>query len=151
MYGQGQLAEQNFFFKMLSLRFKNVQIYPSKFRNSNQPEVWSNWAYWLESWGVISVKNAQILKILRGQKWEVSGKIGIKYLWGLSGVLKLSSWWICLVIGLRNIGFFRITELSAHFWQWHLGELSGALYGTVNSLTGPHRSPCSSRTKEWIL
>ena len=28
MYGQGQLAEGNFFFKMLGLRFKNIQIWP---------------------------------------------------------------------------------------------------------------------------
>ena len=37
--------------------------------------------------GVISDKKAQILKILSGQKWVVSGNFGIKHLWGLSGVL----------------------------------------------------------------
>jgi hypothetical protein len=37
--------------------------------------------------GVISDKNAQILKFLSGQKWGVSGNFGIKPLWGLSGVL----------------------------------------------------------------
>jgi len=37
--------------------------------------------------GVISDKNAQILEILSGQKWGVSGNFGIKHLWGLSGVL----------------------------------------------------------------
>ena len=41
--------------------------------------------------GVISVKNAQILKILRGQKWEVLGKFKIKHLWGLSRVSSRSN------------------------------------------------------------
>ena len=40
----------------------------------------TNWAYRQERSGAISDKNAQIPKILSGQKWVVSGNFGIKHL-----------------------------------------------------------------------
>ena len=91
MYGQDQLAERNFFFKMLGLRFKNIQIWPMENSkiviNRRLDPCLVKYGLPAGRSGVILVKNAQILKILRGQKCGVLGKFKIKHLWGLSRVL----------------------------------------------------------------
>ena len=96
-YGQGQLCRAEFFyfyFEMFEVcGSKNLDH--GKFRNSNQPEVGSMFgqigATQPEGWRVISVKNApQILKILCGQKWEVSGKFGMGIIRG--PVSRVQTW-----------------------------------------------------------
>ena len=52
--------------------------------------------------GVISVKNAQILKFLCGQKWGVLGNFKIKHLWGLSRVLERCVLWSTIIKKLHG-------------------------------------------------
>ena len=79
MYGQGQLAEQNFFFKNVgSAVQKYSNLAHGKFQNSNQPEVGSMFGQiWAtgQKVGGISVKNAQILKKFAWTKMGGFGKI----------------------------------------------------------------------------